>query len=195
MKNPWFRWTVLVSYVSVILLTLSRFPRYWYGLRNVLGRPKLYLLSNSLIIIFALVCIVVIAVKYRPSLRSCLIAAPLGIYYMVRLYSLVTGPKAAPAEALHLAEYCLLGGLAVWAFRLHLAPGWTYFCATILCQTVGVADETIQAILPNRTGELRDILLNWEASFIGLASLFILTQLDRRLRRRPGGKYDELPRS
>ncbi|MEK7197011.1 MAG: VanZ family protein [Thermodesulfovibrionales bacterium] len=83
-----------------------------------------------------------------------LIAALIFIYQMER-----------PEERVHFLEYGILGFLvstATGTGSRHLIR------ALLLIVLIGSVDEFIQLLLPNRVGDLRDVLMNATGGVLGL---------------------------
>lgn len=64
-----------------------------------------------------------------------------------------------PIERIHFIEYGTLGWLSYWAGGKKAFP---YVIA------IGIIDELIQGLLPNRFFDIRDIFMNVIGSFIGI---------------------------
>ena len=80
-----------------------------------------------------------------------------------------------PAERFHLAEYGLLVIFAYWTLKVRIRRAWIYL--VILCYTflVGLLDEIIQYILPNRVYDFKDVIINWASSFLATGLVFGVT--------------------
>jgi pimeloyl-ACP methyl ester carboxylesterase len=117
----------------------------------------------------------------RPGWRVMCTVGAIMIAYLV----LLTTIPMAPEERLHFLEYGLVAALVYRALRerhsqsaergsgardplLWLPPAVT---ALILTGIVGWVDEGIQAVLPNRVYDLRDIAFNLTAAFVCLSSI------------------------
>jgi VanZ family protein len=68
--------------------------------------------------------------------------------------------KESPIEALHFLEYGILSALLYRALRHHLNDKIIFFIATGLITLIGIGDELIQWMLPNRHWDFRDIGFN-----------------------------------
>ena len=75
------------------------------------------------------------------------------------------------AERFHLLFYWILSGVLFWALRIDVQNKLIYVYTTLLVCLVGAVDEFIQAILPMRCFDVRDIVMNWFSG--GLGVLFI----------------------
>jgi hypothetical protein len=73
-----------------------------------------------------------------------------------------------PEERIHLAEYGLLGLMLGWAFAGDDRWPGSWPLAVALAWMIGWGDELIQAVLPNRVYDVRDIVLNGLAGMAGL---------------------------
>jgi len=79
--------------------------------------------------------------------------------------------RQAPEEALHFAEYGVLGLLLQRALR-HGLPDAGSFAAALLAGTLfGVLDEFVQWLMPGRFWDLRDVFVNALASLLALIAL------------------------
>lgn len=99
----------------------------------------------------------------------------------LQVHAVARGPADVSAvERFHILEYGLLAALFYWALR----PTQSWLAlpgALIAAAVVGVLDETVQWLVPTRVGELRDILLNWTATGIGLlAAVCVLPPMTGR---------------
>jgi len=73
-----------------------------------------------------------------------------------------------PAERIHFIEYGLLSFFLYRYFR-HSIKGYPRYGATLLgAMVVGVLDELLQGLLPNRFYDLQDIGINLLSSGLGL---------------------------
>ncbi|MDL1957614.1 MAG: VanZ family protein [Candidatus Desulfofervidus auxilii] len=70
-----------------------------------------------------------------------------------------------PAERIHFLEYGILGILIFKATGKEIKQN---IFAIILLVTIAVIDESIQYMLPNRVGDIRDIVMNLTGGVIGL---------------------------
>jgi hypothetical protein len=65
--------------------------------------------------------------------------------------------RHSPVEALHLLEYGALGALAFRALSFRIRDPAVYGVAALLGATVGIVDEGLQWLIPERVWDLRDI--------------------------------------
>jgi hypothetical protein len=110
----------------------------------------------------------------RRSWRSVLTLAIVGCVYAAVIY-----PMKSPEEKIHFIEY---GGVAILAHAS--APRrWTRTKQFILCALFvaasGWIDEGIQALLPTRVYDLRDVAFNASAGLMALATIAVFSRHER----------------
>jgi len=88
------------------------------------------------------------------------------IYAQIR-NTLVTNFEI-PEERVHFIQYGLMAWLARGALGWSAPPLLAYLGAFLLASGVGYVDELVQGILPSRLYDLRDVLLNMQAAFLGV---------------------------
>ncbi|MBW1774293.1 MAG: VanZ family protein [Deltaproteobacteria bacterium] len=86
-----------------------------------------------------------------------------------------------PAERFHLLEYGVLVILVYRALVTRIKTARIYFLIILYTFAVGFIDELIQALLPNRVYDNRDIAINWAASLLATGLLLVAATW-----RRPG---------
>lgn len=118
--------------------------------------------------------------------RSVRVAGALTLVALV--YAAVVFPMNSPEEKLHFIEYGLVGLLA-WAGAPERFDGWrrTAFAAAFSL-AAGWLDEGIQALLPNRYYDLRDVAFNFTAGMLAVCALELIRWA------RPGS-FDLTPRA
>ena len=111
----------------------------------------------------------------NPSLRrprTFLVTCVIGLGYAAVVF-----PMESPEEKLHFLEY---GAVAVLAF-LAAPPLWTqgrrFLFAALFTLGAGWLDEGIQALLPNRHYDLRDVGFNVLAGLMALASFALIRRV------------------
>ena len=173
------KWTtgsawILGAYVAAILVTLPVLPLLWIPLRDQFGATA----ERSLTAFLVLLGLAIGLGFLRRSLSwkaSPLLLASAGIYGWF-LWILEN-----PVEKVHFAEY---GFLSHFSLRYFQARGHAFnegekhpgskdrralrIRALTLVFSVGLLDELIQYLLPNRFGDPRDVGFNWLAGLLGL---------------------------
>jgi hypothetical protein len=136
------------------------------------------LLRASVATAFALAAAAVLALLLRnPALRQ-----PRTVMLLLAqavVYALVVWPMESPEEKLHFLEY---GAVAVLAF-LALPPRWPtarrLLGAALFTLAAGWLDEGIQAVLPDRHYDLRDVGFNALAGVMALTCFGLLRWVDQ----------------
>lgn len=111
-------------------------------------------------------------------------ALPPDAYYalglvLLALVAMIYRLRDIPEEALHVAEYALLGLLVYRALTHRIRDYSIYPVACLLVAMIGVVDEYIQWVVPSRYYDLRDILVNAAAG--ALSQIGVATGLRPRL--------------
>ncbi len=134
------------------------------------------LLRLSVLGAFVLAGIAVVTVLARhPSLRR---PRALGAMALCAgVYGAITVPMESPEEKLHFIEYGAVALLAFAAAPTRLAGGGRYAFAAVLCAAAGWVDEGIQALLPTRYYDLRDVGFNALAGVLALGALSVFRRL------------------
>ncbi len=151
-------WLVVWGYVLIIYLSLPFTP-------TLLSRLYRHFGKNGLEILFLGLSIFFLSGVYFFFKNSSLLATSLAIALSVIILSLASFFLKLPGERIHFIEYAILGILIRRACRLSVWPSWL---ALVFVFAVGVLDEFVQALLPNRVGELKDIWLNLAGGFWGI---------------------------
>ncbi|MFZ5440913.1 MAG: VanZ family protein [Myxococcota bacterium] len=159
--------------LAALLLSIYSTLGVVRGLTNALRDAGLLRLSVG--VAFALAGLgVTVLVLRRPELRRPRTIALLGA--SAGLYALVIWPMHSPEEKLHFIEYGAVAVLA-WLSFPALSGGRRFAAAAGFTLAAGWLDEGIQALLPSRYYDLRDVAFNASA---GLMALTVFT-LVRRL--------------
>ncbi len=104
-------------------------------------------------------------------------ALPRGAYFWLFLVFVLFGIaiyrlRDIPEEAVHVAEYGLLGLLVYRALAHDLRDYAIYPAAAIIVGIIGTVDEYIQWVVPSRYFDLRDILTNFVAGCLAQVAIF-----------------------
>jgi len=154
-------WGLTAAWTILIYSTL-------YIVRPVCEFLKKYTPFNAIIWgIFALVFVWIIYfilchVRFRRA-SSYLLFFAIAACYAVALFWL-----KIPEERIHLIQYGVLACLVIRALKLDLPPLAAYAGAFVLTALLGLGDEGIQHILPNRYFEWKDVYLNAVSGALGL---------------------------
>lgn len=152
---------VIAGYVSLIYLTLPVMRPVLNFLKELLG-SWFGLLTNA-VLISGLSFIALAMVKQKISWQKWIMAL---IVFCLYAYTLVL--LKIPEERIHLLEYGFLGFLV---FNVY-PPAWgdlsRYWHSFLTVSFFGTLDEIIQYFIPNRVGDVRDIILNIISGLLGL---------------------------
>lgn len=74
--------------------------------------------------------------------------------------ALLVPDPAFPAKRIHVAEYCLLAGIARYAMSFRLQGTQLFWSSLLFAGVLGCHDEFLQGLHPDRTYGLRDMLVN-----------------------------------
>ncbi|MBT8471444.1 MAG: VanZ family protein [Marinicaulis sp.] len=103
---------------------------------------------------------------------------------MIAVYVLVFVRMATPEERTHLVEYGVVAILAFEALSERCRNGrrvpMPAMIAILLASAIGVLDELIQSVLPNRVFDWRDILFNVLTAIMAIFSTIALSWTRRR---------------
>jgi hypothetical protein len=164
----WRSWSVLALYVVVLYGLLPLGPTI--GLGAIRTAPGAWLLGPGLGVIGIVVGVALFVRLWRRG------APPWAFVVLVLAavcYTLVfTSLRAARLERTHLPQYGIAAWLAWRAVRQHVSGRLAAYVAAALVGTaLGWGDELVQAILPNRVYDLRDVALNAVGSVLGVVVL------------------------
>ena len=167
-------WAAVLAWSFVVWLTVPVAPagRDWVEARW--GREAFTVGSIAVALAIGIACLVYL---YRRRLGAA------GYLWIIAVTSVFAGfawwLRPIPEEAVHLIEYAVLGGLAYRALVHHVRDQTIFVTAALVGAVVGVLDEGLQWVAPNRYWTLSDIWINWAAS--GLAQLGIAKGLRPRI--------------
>ena len=154
-ERRWLSWTYVVLFSCAIFLTVPFARAIQEYVSGSVGRA-------AFLIIVALAGIVAAyfawrRIRARKSGTSAKIAlGAVGAAFAIYTYEL----RQNPEEALHFVEYGVLGLLAYRALAHSVRDYTIYFSATLVVASVGIIDEWIQWLTPDRVWDLRDIRIN-----------------------------------
>ncbi len=172
-RRLWWQ-AALVQLAIYASLAYVRGPSDWLRANNLLR------LTVGALFLAAAVVILWKVGRRRPGIREVLVLVAFGVIYLIVLLSL-----RQVEERVHFLEYGLVGGLVYSALRArrrnHLDAGEplglaTRFAAPVAIVITGLAgwgDEGIQALLPERVYELRDVALNVSAGVLVISAIVV----------------------
>jgi hypothetical protein len=165
-------WIAAIGWVLLIYSTLYyvRAPIEFLRERNLLRFTvaAVFLLTAATVTFFLM--------RRHPGRRALFVLCAAAV-----VYSILFWVMERAEEKLHFVEYGLLAGLIYAALlerrarrRSALSGGWNWWPAmlsVLLTSAIGWGDEGIQAVLPNRVYELRDVGLNVAAAVIAVSAI------------------------
>lgn len=82
-----------------------------------------------------------------------------------------------PVEKIHIVQYTILCFLSFIAMSQVLENISIYFWSILLCTLIGVGDEVLQGIIPERYFDYKDIILNFKIVILGHLYIFLVLRL------------------
>ena len=158
------KWGLAIAYVGFVYCTVPLMPKVWAAL-SMHTQGSIGYAGILAVIVIGLILLV--GVVRRVGASSWIPYVALGLIAVAYGHLLMTYSQF-PAERLHLVEYGFVGFLLNRALRLDVGRNRAYalaFCLTVL---IGVGDELIQLLLPQRFFEMKDIQLNALSGGLGL---------------------------
>jgi hypothetical protein len=155
---------VALLYISFVYSTIPLMPNVWRRLDDYTQGAIRYF---GVVVVVLVGMVVLSQVWRRVRTRSWKPYAALALIAVAYVY-LLKEYTLFPAERLHLIEYGLVGYFLFKALRLDLKEEKAYIVSLVLTVLVGVVDECIQWILPQRFFELKDVQLNAICGGLGL---------------------------
>ena len=154
------RWAAAIVYTLLIFTFLPIFPNLW----GPVSKQFPALTGGITYAFLALLAILITGVlcwkRRGPGFYVWTIAVCLGYGFLILHIC------KYPAERFHLLEYGVLVILVYRAFAPRVKTARIYLFVILYTFAVGLADELIQALLPNRVYDTRDIAINWAASLL-----------------------------
>ena len=152
-------WVIIAIYIFLIYSTLSITPLIWNFLYTFLEQKFLSIVVNIIFIIITLLIIYFLTKKKKSKICFFFL-----LIFLFLILFLITRIEK-PAERIHFLEYGVLG---VLIFKATGKGTKQNIFAIILLFIIAVIDELIQYILPNRVGDIRDVVMNITGGIIGL---------------------------
>ena len=125
-------------------------------LYSSLGKEVLSITVNTILIITS-VLVIFLFIKKRRKLMPIVLPLIIAIIFIKMI--------ERPEERIHFLEYGILGFLVFKAIGKEIKQ---IILALIFIILIGSIDEFIQYLLPNRVGDVRDIIMNSIGGIIGL---------------------------
>jgi len=167
---------VVAVFTGVMLLGLPVFPMMWSALAA--GFPVFVQMATILFLPIGLLALVT---------GICTVSGTQSRVFLVLVVLLCIGfgilmqvMTITPVEQIHAAEYAVLAVLVYRAPAKEIDSRARGLIALTYTCIIGVVDEMIQYVLPNRVFDPRDIAVNWTAGGFGV---LLSVLVHRRMRR------------
>jgi hypothetical protein len=150
-------WAAIAIYIFAIYITLPVMRPFLGLLYSSIGRETVSLLVNGALVLISVLIAVVFSGK--GLIKLLLVALPMA------LVAIFVFMMELPEERVHFLEYGALGFLVIRAVgqgHRQIAFSFVFIILT------GAVDEFIQMMLPNRVGDLRDVIMNAAGGTLGL---------------------------
>lgn len=129
--------------------------------------------SLDLLVTAGLIVILALLIGYRrAAIRGSLL--PLLVLVLAG-YGLALWYLRVPEERFHLLQYGLVNLFIAGALPDKISGLRRHVAVIALACLAGIGDELIQALRPNRVGDLRDVLINGYSALLAQGLLVILT--------------------
>lgn len=174
-ETPWLSWLYALIWSLIIFATIPFARAIQKYLFQQWGR-EVFKYGVLSVIGIAVVVSVICVLRHRSVSRS-------GYFWLAAVavifigYSLELG-RGNPGEAIHFIQYGVLGVLVYRALTHRIHDVRIYYVATIICGIIGIIDEVIQWLTPDRYWDLRDIWINFFSA--GLVQVSIAKGLKPR---------------
>jgi VanZ family protein len=168
MKEKTSKWLHVVLFSLVVFLTLPAGPYIRDFIYRNLGKWSVIYIVAAILAAGLIITLYYTFRKWdRFSFTRLLWFLVIGYLYWLALRRTFK----IPIESVHFVEYGILSLLVYRALRTSYRERYVFLAAFFFTYCIGVMDESIQWLLPNRVGALKDILLN--AVSAGLVQLLL----------------------
>jgi len=161
-EKPWVAWSVVVIWSLFVFLTIP-FAR---TIRNFVSENwgrDLFTYSVLVVIAVALVASAFYVIRYRVSAPKSHLLWLTTTAIFFTAYTIYLG-KRSPEESIHFIQYGVLGILVFRALSIKYRDITIYFSASIIGGMIGIIDELIQWLIPERFWDFRDVWINFFAA-------------------------------
>ncbi len=167
-------WIYVAVFTAVVFATIPVARALRNAVDASVGREIFIYLTLAATVVVAVIACRILQRRGSPP------AAYVWLYAVLAAFAIFAWTlRAIPEEAIHVAEYGVLG-LLVYRALLHRVRDWTiYVAASLVVGMIGIVDEFLQWIAPSRYYDLRDIGINFVAG--ALAQVAIAAGLRPRL--------------
>jgi len=179
-------WGGALLYIIFVFSTISIMPEVWKVLEGYTQGSIRYLGIVAVLLVAGIIAGGVWRrLKYRrwEPYIALLLIGPIYAYLLDRY-------AVFPSERLHLVEYGFMGVVLFRALRIDFSHRTAYIASFVATVLIGLGDECIQWVLPQRFFELKDVQLNALSGGLGLLILrFVVQPVEDGM----GGESEERP--
>ncbi|MBM3253517.1 MAG: hypothetical protein FJZ16_04620 [Candidatus Omnitrophica bacterium] len=170
LKEFFRNWRWVITYIALIYINLPFLPFLWNNAIKFFGKRFDYFPS---VLLFLFGFVIIFYTIFVLKCRRFLLYLYLGLIAV--LVSLVFSNLKLAVERIHLFEYGLLPFLIGHSLKKQGTDRYSSLRIFLIGFIVGIVDEFIQIILPNRYCTISDILLNSVSVFLGLLAWKIIS--------------------
>ena len=161
--REWHAWVSVFVYTLILYSTLTLAFNLYVRVYDQVGRETVSFWMNAGFVVVGVPLILFALVVYRPGPSG--LAALLLIGMTV---ALCLDQLAVPAKRFHFFQYAPLTVLVFDALRFRCRDRGIYVWAMLLVSLIGLGDETIQWLLPDRYFGVVDVVINSVAGLLTL---------------------------
>ncbi len=157
-------WIILGVYTALLYATLTLTNDLYRATFDWLGKSTV---SQGIYAIAGLTALVLLVFAWLRLPRTPSAYATLGIIGLLTYYAMSL--EYIPANRIHFFQYCPLTILGLEALRFRVRDRNVYLWTFLLVGLIGVGDELVQGMLPDRHFDTKDVVLNALAGLLALA--------------------------
>ena len=157
-------WITLVVYTILLYATLTLTNDLYRATFDWLGKSTV---SQGIYAIAGLIALALLIFVWRRLPGTPSAYATLGIIGLLTYYAMSL--EYIPANRIHFFQYCPLAILGLEALRFRVPDRNVYLWTFLLVSLIGVGDEFLQGLLPDRYFDTKDVVLNSLAGLLALA--------------------------
>ena len=165
-------WSVALLYIAFVYSTIAVMPAVWKILEAYTQGSIRYL---GILAVGLAAAAIAGGVWRRIQRRRW--GPYVALAFIVPIYAYLLNRYAVfPSERLHLVEYGFMGVVLFRALRIDFSDRAAYIVSFVGTVLIGLGDECIQWVLPQRFFELKDVQLNALSGGLGLLILRFVVQ-------------------
>jgi len=181
-------WGVALLYIAFVYSTISVMPAVWKVLEEYTQGSIRYL---GILAVGLAAAAIAVGVWKRIQRRRWSPYVALALIVPVYAY-LLNQYAVFPSERLHLVEYGFMGVALFRALRIDFSARAAYLASFVGTVLIGLGDECIQWVLPQRFFELKDVQLNALSGGLGLLILrFVIQPAEEGMGEETEGRSEE----